>query len=71
VIGTDRLLVMLERNAEELVLKLERFRKLIRSRRRDDDRRRSDRSGGFRHDGVRVSVGGGIDLHGKKMGGRS
>ena len=49
---------------EELVLELERFRQLTRSRRRDG-RRRSERRGGFRHHGVGVSVGYGIiDFHG-------
>lgn len=55
VIGTDRLLVLLEPCTEELVLELERFRQLAQSRRRDGGRR-SDRGSGLRHHGVGVSV---------------
>ena len=67
VIGADRLLVMLERYAEELVLKLDRFRQLTRSRRRDGPWR-SDRGRGLRHHGVGVSVSYRIDFHGEVNG---
>lgn len=66
VIGADRLLVMLERHAEELVLKLDRFRQLTRPRRRDGPWR-GHRGGGFGHHGVGVSVGYGIDFHGEEF----